>query len=246
MSDLPLFYRNVVPLNRDSHRALRLAEPARFGFARDAHLIPAVTDEFAAACRHLPILFLPEGRVPTPVFITGFRPGRSMLIDEAGAWTGRYLPAYLRRYPFILGEVADADPLVCLDEAADGLATAETEAGLPLFGADGSDTPALAERIALTRDYADAARRTAAFGQILQDLGLLRPVTIQGRDPDTGDTHTLHGAQGVDERALAELPDADLLRLRREGWLAAIYAHLVSLQAIADFNLTYSNNQTAG
>ncbi|WP_246685530.1 SapC family protein [Methylobacterium sp. WL103] len=71
-------------------------------------------------------------------------------------------------------------------------------------------------------------------------------MTIQGRDPDTGDTHTLHGAQGVDERALAELPDADLLRLRREGWLAAIYAHLVSLQAIADFNLTYSNNQAAG
>lgn len=246
MSDLPLFYRSVVPLNRDGHRTLRLAEPARFGFARDAHLIPAVIDEFAAACRHLPILFLPEGPVPTPVFITGFRPGRSMLVDANGAWTGRYLPAYLRRYPFILGEVADADPLVCLDEAAEGLDGSGGEAGVPLFGPEGGDTPLLTERITLTRDYADAAQRTAAFGQILQDLALLRPVTIQGRDPETGDTHTLHGAQGVDEAALADLPDADLLRLRREGWLSPLYAHLVSLQAIADFNLTYAVGKTAG
>lgn len=246
MTDLPLFYRSVVPLNRDNHRSLRLAEPVRFGFARHTHLIPAVVDEFAAACRHLLILFLSEGPVPTPVFVTGFRPGQSMLVDADSAWTGRYLPAYLRRYPFILGEVADADPFVCLDEAAECLDSSGGEAGLPLFGADGGDTPLLAERIALTRDYADAARRTAAFGQILQEFTLLRPVTVQGRDPETGDTHTLHGARGVDETALAELPDSDLLRLRREGWLAPLYAHLVSLQAIADFNLTYAVDKSVG
>ncbi|GJD43427.1 hypothetical protein AFCDBAGC_1279 [Methylobacterium cerastii] len=247
MTDLPLFYQRVVPLNRESHRDLRLAQPFDFGFARTAHIIPAVVDEFAAACRHLPILFLSDGSLPTPVFIVGFRPDHSLLVNETGAWKGRYLPAYLRRYPFIVGQIADADPIVCLDEAADGLDTAgETQNGLPLFGPGGDDTPLLTERVELARSYADAAKRSAAFGQTLHELNLLRPVTIQGRDAATGETYTLNGALGIDEAALAELPDAAFARLRHEGWLAAVYAHLVSLQTISDFTATYAVNAAAG
>ncbi len=190
MSLLPLFYRAAVPLDRDAHRALRLARPQRFGFARTSHLVPAVLDEFGPACRHLPILFVPESQGPTPVFLTGLVPGRCALVDEAGAWTGRYLPAYLRRYPFILGESEEAPPLVCLDDSSEVLhreADAADPSGyVPLFQGDGGDTPLLQERVRLVVEYAEAARRTAAFGRTLQDLGLLRALTVQGRDPAPG------------------------------------------------------------
>ncbi|WP_375456604.1 SapC family protein [uncultured Methylobacterium sp.] len=242
MSDLPLFYRSIVPLDRERHRELTLLEPQEFGFARGSHLVPAVVDEFGPACRHLPILFLPESLGPTPVFLTGFRPGASALVDAQGTWTGRYLPAYLRRYPFILGEVDGADPLICFDDTSGLLAAPPTEAAAdsgdgwrPLFEAGCGDSPVLAERIRLVIDYAAAARRTASLGRLLQDLALLRPLTIERRDPASGESHALHGVLGIDEAALAALPEAGFARLREGGWLSAIYAHLVSLQSIRDF-----------
>ncbi|UHC20202.1 SapC family protein (plasmid) [Methylobacterium currus] len=246
MSNLPLFFRSVVALDRDAHRSWSLAHPQRFGFARASHLVPAVVDEFAAACRHLPILFLPESLGPTPVFLTGLVPGRSALVDGAGAWTGRYLPAYLRRYPFILGESGSegAAPIVCLDDSDPALIGPAAGAGeggrQPLFAADGSDTPLLQERVRLVAEYAEAARRTAAFGRVLQDLGLLTALTVQGQDPSTGAAHSLHGVMGVDEAALAALSEEGFARLRREGVLPAVYAHLVSLQTISDFTLTFA------
>lgn len=242
MTSLPLFYRSVVPLDRDAHRAWHLDQPQRFAFARTSHIVPALAEEIGAACRRLPVVFLPESLGPVPVFLVGAAPGHCALIDEAGTWTGRYLPAYLRRYPFILGESEGSEPLVCVDaetdllhrEPAADLVQAKP-ASLPLFTEDGHETPLLQERIRLVADYAEAARHTAAFGRMLQDLKLLRALTIQVQHPLTGESHTLHGALGVDEAALAALPDDAFARLRREGWLAPIYAHLVSLQAVADF-----------
>lgn len=238
LSDLPLFYRSVVPLDRERHRSLTLAQPQRFGFARSSHLVPAVVDEFGAACRHLPILFLPDSLGPTPVFLSGLQPGRSALVDAEGAWTGRYLPAYLRRYPFILGEVEGAEPLICLDDTAEAVTSEdrhEAPGCVQLFGEAGTDSPLLLEHVRLVIEYAAAARRTTAFGRILQDLALLRPLTVEGQDPASGGRHALHGVLGVDETALAALPAASFDRLRTEGWLGPIHAHLVSLRAVGDF-----------
>ncbi|MET7245302.1 SapC family protein [Methylobacterium sp. EM32] len=238
MTSLPLFYRSVIPLDRDAHRAWHLAQPQRFAFARASHIVPALAEEIGAACRHLPVVFLPESLGPVPVFLVGAAPGQCALIDDAGTWTGRYLPAYLRRYPFIMGESEGSEPLVCIDTETDLLrrdAADPAEASLPLFTGDGRETPLLQERIRLVADYAESARRTAAFGRLLQDLKLLRALTIQVHHPLTGESHVLHGALGIDEAALAALPEDAFARLRREGWLATIYAHLVSLQALSDF-----------
>lgn len=246
MSTLPLFYRSVVPLDRHAHRTWRLAQPQSLAFARGSHLVPALVDEIGAACRHLPVVFLPESAGPVAVFLVGAAPGHCALVDEAGAWTARYLPAYLRRFPFILGEGEGVEPVICVD-AESGLLLADATAGegLALFAEDGGATPLLQERIRLTSDYAEAARRTAAFGRLLQDLGILRPLTISLQHPATGETHTLHGVLGVDEAALADLPEAAFVQLRNMGFLAAVYAHLISLRAISDFLLPSAAAQAA-
>jgi hypothetical protein len=99
-----------------------------------------------------------------------------------------------------------------------------------LFDDNGADAPALAERIKLTIDYADAAQCTQAFCKSLQDHKLLQPITIQTK---TGDASSaIHGLMAVSEEALASLPDDAFLALRRSGALAPVYMHLVSLRAI--------------
>ncbi|POR42862.1 SapC family protein [Methylobacterium sp. V23] len=244
MTGLPLLYRAVVPLDRATHRTFHLANPQRFGFARDSHRVPAVIDAFGPACRHRPILFLPDGLGPTPVFLTGLVPAHCAPIDADGAWAGRDRPAYLRRFPFILGGTGDAPPLVCLDDPGDPIrrdsAGAAPAEAAPLFREDGRETPLPEERVRPTADDADAARRTMAFSRTLQDLGLLRALTVQGRDAATGASHAMHGVLGIDAAALAALTDQDLGRLRREGWLAAIDAHRLSLRTLADFTRAFA------
>ena len=229
MPDHPLFYRSVVPLNRETHAALRMKSGRdAFGFARGSQLVPAVLDEFAAACRELPILFIASGGAPSPVFLVGVRPDENLMVDENGAWIGSYVPAFLRRHPFIKGDVEGGESIVCLDETADALMGDHD--GEPLF-VNGGETPLLRERIDLLNGYADAAQRTGAFGRLLVELSLLKSVTVDFKKPDGG-SNAVHGLLAVDEEKLGTLPDDDYLQLRKENLLGPIYAHLLSLGAI--------------
>lgn len=231
MTTQPLFYQSVVPLNRESHRAFGIQTPMPFDFASASYLIPAVIDEFAAACASLAILFASDQDGISPVFLTGGAPGRNAFVSREGKWSGTYLPAYLRRYPFIRGDVSGGDPLICFD-AQSGLVRATGDDGTLtlLFDQNGADTPALAERIKLTIDYADSAHRTQTFCKSLQDHKLLQPITIQTKTDAT--MSAVHGLMAVSEEALNGLSDDAFLALRKSGALAPIYMHLVSLRAI--------------
>ena len=155
-----LFYSDAIPLNREAHRHYRVPTDAqRFGFASGSHLVPAVIDEFTAAAPHLPIVFVPGAGAPAACFLVGLRSGRNALVSPEGNWRGDYAPAYLRRYPFVLGEVEGADPLVCIDAA---FAPREAPEGEALFTEEGGDTPALLDNIRLTNDFFLAAKRTEA------------------------------------------------------------------------------------
>ena len=229
MVDSPLFYRSITPLNREKHRALRIrSNENRFAFASKAHLIPAVIDEFATASRHLPIVFLPASSLPSPVFLVGLRPGENALVNADGAWSGAYIPAFVRRYPFMLGELDKGGALACVDEKYEGF---NETIGERLFAEDGSDTPFLVERIKLINDYFAAAKRTDGLVKTLNELQLLRGVTIESKR-DSGASTALHGFLVVDEPKLNTLSDSEFLRLRTEGLLPAIYAHLFSLASV--------------
>lgn len=227
--DLPLFYQSVVPLNRELHRDLRLSEDGtQYAFARGTNVIPAVIDEFAAASRHVPILFMPGNPQPTAVFLVGLRTGTNALVDADGRWTGGYVPAFARRYPFMLGEAPEREPLACIDERCAHLGG---EGGAHLFEQDGSETGLLRDKIRLVNDFYGAAKRTEAFTALMVEMRLLRGVTIEAQTGAQA-TATLSGFMSIDEAKLATLPDADYLKLRDQGLLGPIYAHLLSLAAV--------------
>ena len=226
----PLFYRQVVPLNRDTHRALRLKPLTKpLEYAAGAHLIPAVVDEFAAAATEIPIAFLPGANNPAAVFVTGLKPGTNAFITDKGRWSGTYVPAYLRRYPFIIGDVPNADPVLCIDEAFEGF---EEKSGSKLFTAKGEPEPLVGEALSIANYYRAAASRTDALATMLQNFGLFRSVTLDAKLAD-GQTTVVHGLLVVDEEALTGLSDERFLELRRAGVLKAIHAHLLSLATVS-------------
>ncbi len=233
----PMFYDAVVALNRDTHRNLRLDQAeAPYLFAANAHVIPALVDEFATASRTSPIIFAPGSPAPSPVFLVGLRPGQNAHVDASGKWVGRYIPAFVRRYPFILGETGQNGSVACIDERFPGF---KKSSGERLFHDDGSDTPFLQQKIRLINDYFIAAKRTGAFVQALQDLQLLQPVTIETNVPG-GPSAALHGLFVINEAKFNALAAEDLLKLRDKGFLGAVYAHLLSLNSMDELRAAAS------
>ena len=230
VSRLPVLYRSVTPLNREQHAAMRLAPlPEPLSFARGTHLLPAMVDEFAAAARELPIVFLPEAEGISPVFMLSLRSGTNGFVTSEGLWTASYLPAYVRRYPFVLGDVEGRDPILCFDDQFEGFN--ETR-GDVLFNPDGSPSPALEAAIQFSGGFREAGQRTTQFVKKLRELDLFKSVTLDVNSAKTGKT-TIEGLLVVDEAKLKSLHDVVILDLQKTGYLPAIHAHLLSLGGIA-------------
>jgi hypothetical protein len=225
----PLFYKKIVPLDNVKHRDLRLTRKGNvFPFARGANLVPAVIDEFGAAMAHLPIAFLPGAKQPAAIFLVGLEPGSNLFLESDDSWAGRYVPAYLRRYPFIVGDVPGREPLLCLDEADDGISKKE---GDRLFNDDGEAGPAVIQARDLCANYKRSADRTDDFCATLQSLGLFESVSLNAQTPDRGNM-VVHGLNTIDEAAFDQLSLESLKLLHEKRFLKPILQQIASMSAV--------------
>lgn len=226
---LPLFYQKPVPLNSVTHAAMTIApSPGGFAFAAAAHSVILTAVEFGEACRHFPILFAVSGAgSAVPVALMGLQSGENLFVGPAGEWQAGYIPAYIRRYPFISTEGDDAAGIVCIDEAFDGLNRGEGE----LLFEQSAPGPYLQKILELLNDFLAQVKATESFCLQLQELELLKPMnaTLQLADHRQ---FTLTDFMVVDEQKLQALDGATLEKLFRSGFLAPIYAHLISLRSL--------------
>ena len=226
MSDL-VYYEKPVVLDRDKHRRRRIRPGASFAFARKANSLYLAAAEFAEACKEYAIVFTRggNGRV-IPVVMLGLRGRENLYVDEAGGWRGRYIPAFVRRYPFVLAELPGQGTLaVCIDESYAGVNDVDGEA---LFDAAGQDTPFLRNALEFLAACQRESLRTEAFCQRLDQAGLLAGMNARA-DLVDGRTFSVNGLLVVDEKKLMTLPDALALGLFRNGELHLLSMHLLSL-----------------
>ncbi|HEY8605580.1 MAG TPA: SapC family protein [Noviherbaspirillum sp.] len=227
-----IFYERAVALNRDRHQKLKIRIlPEHFSFADKTNSVLLAGSEFAEACRDYPIVFVgSEGGPFTAAALVGLGDKENLFTDSSGNWErGTYIPAFIRRYPFVLAGAETAETLtVCVDEAYRGLGEEEGEA---LFGADGQETEYLKNVVEFLRLFHAEMKRTAAFAAKVAELGVLSPkvITVERN----GSKQTLEGLWVVDEAKLNALDDAKTLELVRTGFMGWIYAHLLSLRNVA-------------
>jgi hypothetical protein len=223
-NSLPLFYTSPRPLDRAKDAKMRLSRPTNFGFASHTNAIPLLADEFPLAAAYYPIVFA-DGPMPIPAAVVGLKNDSNLFIDEKGHWrTGNYLPAYVRRYPFILMDDPEKKQFVlCIDESSDMLSL---QGEFPLFeGEAPSDfTKSAMEFCGALRQQGDA---TDEFVKALKEYNLLRPNDAQVSMPD-GTRMQLSGFLIIDPQKFDALPDSVALAWRKKGWLGLIYAHLLS------------------
>lgn len=220
----PLFYQNPVALDPAAHGAAGLSEALDYGFARKTNAIPISLSEIPVASLSYPIAFTTEGGV-RPVAVVGLKEDENLFVDERGAWRPHvYVPAYVRRYPFILAQYGEGDGVqLCIENDPEVLLP---QGGQPLFF-DGEPSRLVRSAFDLCKSLHAADLATSPFVEALVACGVLegRVATIQF---PTGGELKMAGFATIDETKLRALPDEAFLLLRRQGWLSAIYAQIHS------------------
>jgi hypothetical protein len=224
----PQFYKKVVPLTSEQHAQLHIDATDGYAFSRDATAVLLTTVEFSRASREYPIVFLAEGENVNPVALLGMPGSENQFVSEDGKWDAAYIPAYVRRYPFIPGTgVTEKELVLCIDEDAPSI---NTEHGVPLFE-DGEHSPFLKRAIGLVDDYQLQVERTGEFSARLKKLKILVPMKADVKMG--GETSSLTGFMVVDTPRLKALRPKQLAELVKNDDMALIYAHLSS---IGNFN----------
>jgi hypothetical protein len=225
-----LLYAQPEPLSIELHGQLGFVKAARpFGFATAAHAVTLQVTEFGPASLSYPIIF--GGETLSPLAVMSIRQNENLFISDLGDFeTGAYVPAFIRRWPFVLANNDDEQKLiVCIDRAADVIAVGGE---VPLFE-NGQPSPFTQQAIQFCTDFETERRRTEQFVQTLKSLDLLesKQATFTPRELDgtVGEPIQLADYFAVSEDRLAALPAKTITELHASGALRQIYAHLTSL-----------------
>lgn len=229
-NQLPLFYKQLTPLNSREHANFSSRTTDRAEWMVGQHAIPITADEFVQAGRHYPIVFS-QGDNPVPLILMGLNEGVNTFIDDDGRLTEEtYVPAYVRRYPFLLARVDNnADSLsLCFDPSCD--LVGEFDEGNKLFDGE-QPSEATQALLKFCEQFEEAGRRTAALVEELQKNELLMPgeVAIQPQQEGEGQPFVYRGFMMINQEKLRELRGDQLRTWNQNGLLPLIHAHLFSL-----------------
>lgn len=222
---MPLFYSNPMPLDAKAHSHLGMKKSFGFGFTKTVNAVPVNLIEMAQICHFYPIAFSPDGNA-TPVAILGLRDNENLFVNDKGLWLeGTYIPAYVRRYPFIFSEVPGKDQLtLCVDFDEN---IVEENGEQPFFDQDGKPSTLSQNALEFCKSYHAAAQQTLDFSKALAESGLL--VSREAQINAAGSRRiNFSGFHIIDEEKLAGLPDKEFLKWRARGWLPFLYAQLFS------------------
>ncbi len=227
-----LFYGKPEPLSVENHGALGVSPTDRpYEFVAKSHIVPLTVTEFAPAALAYPVIFVGEQR--QPVAVMGLRPDQNLFVENGLFKPDAYIPAYVRRYPWMLARLhPDAQELsLCFDPTTDTIG--DFEDGDPLFE-NGQPSELTKNVLAFNEQFEQAAQRTSAFMQELKELDLLMEGEVTIQQDGNDQPFVYRGFQMVNEEKLAQLRGDQLRKISQSGLLPLVYAHLFSLSLMRD------------
>jgi hypothetical protein len=226
-----LYYEKVVPVSSERHADLYVKGTSHYEFARNSNSVPLMTVEFPSAATEYAIVFAGNDEALMPLAILGVDADSNLYVDDQGAWGAKYIPAFVRRYPFVFSKSEDGDRfLLCIDEEYTGCN--REGRGERLFDSDGERTQYLGSVLNFVKEYQAQFNRTKLFCDKLREFDLLEPMQAQFNLP-SGQRKSLSGFMAVSRDKLRSLSDEQLAQLARSDELELIYIHLQSMKNFA-------------
>jgi len=220
----PEFFRNVVRLSRTKHGALGL-RTLDCSFAATTPLISLAAVECVSASAGYPLAF--AGHNPTrPVCVVGGLPGLNLQVNAAGAWRfGHYIPAAVRRFPFIV--MADPDKPDTLTLAVEENTELLDPAAPDKLFENGEMTTLGRERLQFTAQVTAEFKKTEALCRHPALDDLLMPARNVA-PPRLAVRSVIRDLRVVDPERLRAIPESLRTEWHANGWLAALEAHVAS------------------
>jgi hypothetical protein len=226
-----LIYERAVPVSRQRHGDKYVRTGRTYEFAKEVNSVPLMAAEFPHAAAEFSVVFAGQGDDIVPVVLLGVRDAENLYVNADGSWAGKYLPAFIRRYPFVFSTTDDgANFTLCVDEGFAGLN--DEGKGERLFDAEGERTQYLQNVLGFLQAYQVQFQRTRALCKRLTDLGLLEGMQARFTLKD-GRQLSLSGFQAVNRDKLRALDADKLAELARNDDLELIYLHLFSLRHLS-------------
>jgi hypothetical protein len=231
---LPIFYGDLQPLSSTLHPKYTQRRTDRAPFLSGGHAIPITIDEFVSCQRFYPVIFS-TGENPVPLALMGLNEGVNVFVDAEGKLINdeTYLPAYVRRYPFMLARLQpESEELsLCFDPTSN--LVGEYEDGQPLFE-DGKPSETTNNILKFCEEFELSAQRTVSFMNELRQSGMLMEGEVSIQPTGAEQPFVYRGFQMVNEEKLRELPAEEVHRMNQNGMLPLIMAHLFSMQLMRE------------
>lgn len=226
---LPMFYHQLSALSAEKYDGVSIDQSTGYHFAAESNVIPVSVSEFSLLLAFYPIVFIRNKDGFVPVAVTGCRNNENYFVDKKGGWLAEYLPAYVRRYPFIVADAGDGSNslTVCIDNGYPGL---NREARGELLFCDKQQTPFLQEMTDFLKEFEKDYQRNRLFCKQLESCELLEPSQAHFMPSENGMEERLDGFYVVGRKALNDLDEEQILKLHANGALELIYLHLTSLK----------------
>jgi len=228
MSKQMLIYEKAVPVSSQTHRDWSVRTGDDYAFASATNAVPLTAVEFPVAAMEYAIVFSGTGEAVMPVVIMGVRNEENLYLAPNGEWKAKYIPAFVRRYPFVFSSSDDGKNFtLCIDE--DFAGCNQDNRGERMFDADGHQTQYLQTILEFLKQYQAHFERSQQFCKKLSELGLLEPMHAQVAMGD-GEKINLAGFMAVSREKLKALSDAQLAELAKTDELELVYLHLQSMR----------------
>lgn len=224
-----MIYENVTPVSAQRHGDLCVESGIPYEFAKDLRAVPLVAQEIAVACREYTIVFAPSGKGDevVPFVVLGVKENQNLYVNDEGDWNAQYIPAFIRRYPFVFAANEEANKFtLCIDETWKGCN--REGKGERLFNEKGEKSEFLDRLLQFNENFQKNSILTNLLCKKLQELELLDTQQAQLQIKG-GEKIQLTGFSLVNREKLTNLPADTLQELTKNGALELIYAHLLSL-----------------
>jgi hypothetical protein len=232
MSKQLLIYQSAVSISAARHKNSSVEPVPGYAFSAGINAVPLMAIEFLRAASEYAVVFTQAGEDVAPAVVLGIKGDQNLYLSGDGTWKAKYIPAFIRRYPFVFSTSGDGKMLtLCIDESYPGLNTEGR--GQALFGQDGKPTPYVDAVLKFLQEYQAQFERTRAFCKRIKEMGLLEPMQAEVVTPKGGKM-TLAGFLGINRNKLRTLSAENLATLAKTDELELLYLHLYSLRNFDD------------
>lgn len=216
-------YRDLTLINSQSMAKSALKTNPWLDIAKTAQLIPINITECKPVCTDMPIIFSPIGR-PMPIAMTSFLSDTNSFIKNGEWQADTYVPAALRRYPFVLGNInSEGKQPLYIDSNA-----ISDDHEHPLFNETGNSEKILENAIKHCKEYDDHLKITENIIDTIDSLDLFKETQLvitnkAGEEKKTGIFKI------IDNDKYKNLSDEHIVTLQKNHGLWVIHTHIISM-----------------